>query len=193
MISKNERYGDDKGTFGMSKQRNAGPGRAIVVMGVSGCGKSSVGARLALRLGSPFLEGDSLHPPANVEKMAKGIPLTDDDRFPWLELIGARLAEALERGQSIVVSCSALRKSYRDILRRAGGDQTAFVFMEGTPELLAQRMGAREGHFMPTSLLTSQLQTLENPSGEAGVVTVSIDQDLDAIVDDALSGLSAIS
>ncbi|MCM2472896.1 gluconokinase [Rhizobium sp. CG5] len=176
----------------MNELRNIGPGRAIVVMGVSGCGKSSVGAKLALRLGAPFLEGDSLHPSANVEKMAKGIPLTDDDRFPWLERIGEQLAEALARNQSIVLSCSALRKSYRDILRRAGNGRTAFVFLDGTPELLAHRMGAREGHFMPTSLLTSQLQTLENPGGEAGVVTVSIDQDLNAIVADALSGLGEI-
>ncbi len=165
--------------------------QAIIVMGVSGCGKSSVGARLAGRLGLPFIEGDVLHPAANVEKMARGIPLTDDDRWPWLDLIGAEIAASLARAEGIVVSCSALKRVYRQRLRAEAGGRLAFVYLEGTPELLETRMGARTGHFMPPALLTSQLATLEDPTGEPGVVTVSIDQPVEAIVEEALAALWA--
>lgn len=165
--------------------------QAIIVMGVSGCGKSSVGALLATRLGLPFIEGDVLHPESNVRKMAEGTPLTDEDRWPWLDIIGAELAKALDAGTGIIISCSALKRVYRERLRAAASGRLSFVFLEGSHELLASRMGARTGHFMPTSLLTSQLATLEVPTGEPGVVTVSIDQSLDAIVDDAISGLQA--
>lgn len=164
-------------------------GQAIIVMGVSGCGKSSVGALLASKLGQPFIEGDVLHPDSNVKKMAEGTPLTDDDRWPWLDVIGNEISSALSKGEGIIISCSALKKIYRDHLRKAAGGKLAFVFLEGTPELLAKRMGARTGHFMPTSLLASQLATLEVPTGEPGVVTVSIDQGLEGIVEDAMRGL----
>ncbi|NGO63772.1 gluconokinase [Rhizobium daejeonense] len=160
-------------------------------MGVSGCGKSSVGALLAERLGLAFIEGDSLHPAGNVAKMAQGIPLTDEDRWPWLETIGTLMAEARNSGKGIVVSCSALKSIYRDRLRQAMSGRLSFVFLEGTPELLLSRMGARRGHFMPVSLLESQLRTLEVPTGEPGVVTVSIDASVDAIVDRALEALMA--
>ncbi|MGX5665202.1 gluconokinase [Rhizobium daejeonense] len=160
-------------------------------MGVSGCGKSSVGALLAERLGLAFIEGDSLHPAGNVAKMAQGIPLTDEDRWPWLETIGTLMAEARNSGKGIVVSCSALKSIYRDRLRQATSGRLSFVFLEGTPELLLSRMGARRGHFMPVSLLESQLRTLEVPTGEPGVVTVSIDASVDAIVDRALEALMA--
>lgn len=163
---------------------------AIIVMGVSGCGKTSVGAALAERLGLSFVEGDVLHPPANVEKMAKGTPLTDADRWPWLETIGALMAEALAKGEGIIVSCSALKRTYRERLRAAAGGKLRFVYLSGSRELLTERMGARTGHFMPLSLLESQLQTLEVPSGEEGVVTVDIDQGVDGIVDDAIRGLA---
>lgn len=162
---------------------------AIIVMGVSGCGKSSVGALLAERLGLAFIEGDALHPAANVEKMAKGTPLTDADRWPWLDIIGADMASSLERGEGIVVSCSALKKVYRDRLRAATGGQLRFVYLHGSRELLTERMGARTGHFMPVSLLESQLATLEVPTGEPGVVTVDIDQSVEGIVGDAMRGL----
>ncbi|ATN33127.1 gluconokinase [Rhizobium sp. ACO-34A] len=161
-------------------------------MGVSGCGKSSVGALLAERLGLAFVEGDSLHPAGNVAKMAQGIALTDEDRWPWLETIGRLMAEALNRGEGIVVSCSALKRIYRDRLRQATSDRLAFVFLDGTPELLLSRMGARTGHFMPVTLLESQLRTLEVPTGEQGVITVNIDGSVDAIVDCALKGLTVI-
>lgn len=166
--------------------------RAIIVMGVSGCGKSSVGALLAERLGLAFVEGDSLHSAGNVAKMAQGVPLTDEDRWPWLETIGALMAEALDRGEGIVVSCSALKRVYRDRLRQATSDRLSFVFLEGTPELLLSRMGARTGHFMPVTLLESQLRTLEVPTGEQGVITVNIDASVETIVDRALKELTVI-
>lgn len=162
---------------------------AIIVMGVSGCGKSSVGALLAERLGLAFIEGDVLHPKANVDKMARGTPLADDDRWPWLDIIGAEMAASLARGEGIVVSCSALKKVYRDRLRAAAGGALAFVYLHGSRELLTERMGARTGHFMPLSLLDSQLATLEVPTGEPGVVTVDIDQSVEGIVGDAMRGL----
>lgn len=165
--------------------------RAIVVMGVSGCGKTSVAEGLAAALPAAFIEGDSLHPAANVEKMSRGIPLTDEDRRPWLDTIGRALSAALADGNSIVVSCSALKKAYRDRLRDAAGGSLAFVFLKGSRALLMSRMAAREGHFMPVSLLDSQLATLEDPSTEPGVVTVDIDASIERIVAAALSGLAA--
>lgn len=165
--------------------------QAVIVMGVSGCGKSSVGEALACCLGLPFIEGDVLHPESNVAKMAAGTPLTDDDRWPWLTVIGERMADALACGEGIVVSCSALKKIYRDHLRAATGGRLSFVYLEGLRDLLARRMGARTGHFMPLTLLDSQLATLEVPNGEPGVVTVSIDQPVEGIVADALKGLGA--
>ena len=158
------------------------PPLAVIVMGVSGCGKSSVGERVATQNGMPFLEGDQLHPAANVEKMAKGIPLTDEDRLPWLDRIGEEIKAAQKASRGLVISCSALKRSYRDRLRQAAGGRLAFVFLEGPRELLLSRMQARQGHFMPASLLDSQLQTLEPPTGEPGVVTVAIDGALDDMV-----------
>ncbi|MFC5445921.1 gluconokinase [Rhizobium halophytocola] len=164
---------------------------AVIVMGVSGCGKTSVGDMLAKRLGAVFIEGDSLHPQANIDKMAVGIPLNDDDRWPWLDVIGMRMAEQLQQGRSVVASCSALRHVYRERLRTGAGARLRFVFLNGSHALLSQRMGERQGHFMPTALLESQLATLEPPTGEAGVVTVSIDQEVSAIVAEAEAGLRA--
>ncbi|HEX2147059.1 MAG TPA: gluconokinase [Pseudorhizobium sp.] len=162
---------------------------AIIVMGVSGAGKSSIGERLAARLECGFVEGDRLHPAANVEKMAQGIPLTDDDRWPWLDLVGQELATSIENGASLVLSCSALKRTYRDRLRKAAGGRLRFVFLKGTPELLEIRMGERTGHFMPLSLLQTQLATLETPEGEEGVVTVDIDATLEEIVEAAYAGI----
>ena len=164
--------------------------RAIVVMGVSGCGKTSVAEGLAASLGAAFIEGDSLHPAANVDKMSHGIALTDEDRWPWLDTVGRAMADVLAGNGSVVVSCSALKKAYRDRLRFSAGGELAFVFLKGSRELLMSRMAAREGHFMPVSLLDSQLATLQDPSGEPGVVTVDIDASIDAIVASALDGLN---
>lgn len=131
------------------------PDHPIVVMGVSGSGKTTVGAALAERLGVLFLDGDSLHPPGNVAKMARGEPLTDDDRWPWLAEVGAWLADS--RG---VVACSALRRAYRDVLRSHCPDLVV-LHLDGAEELFEQRLVKRSGHFMPVSLLGSQLATLE--------------------------------
>jgi carbohydrate kinase (thermoresistant glucokinase family) len=142
-------------------------GPRVVVMGVSGCGKSTVGWMLARLLDVPFVDADGLHPPANVARMAAGTPLTDDDRWPWLRAVGAELARS-ERGA--VVACSALRRAYRDTLRETAAG-TVFVHLHGTRALLASRMTARLDHFMPPSLLDTQLATLEPlQADEAGVV-----------------------
>jgi gluconokinase len=125
-------------------------------MGVSGCGKSTVGALLAQALGGTFIDGDDLHSEGNIAKMASGTPLTDEDREPWLREVGARLASA---GGTVVIACSALKRTYRDLIRTTAPD-TAFVHLHGNRELLAQRL-ARPDHFMPSSLLDSQLATLE--------------------------------
>ncbi|MBO0128399.1 gluconokinase [Agrobacterium sp. OT33] len=159
----------------------------IVVMGVSGCGKTSVGERLASMLGCRFIEGDSRHPVANVEKMRQGIPLDDVDRWPWLDVLGTELGEDART----IISCSALKRSYRDLLRARAGRPMTFVFLQGSRTLLVSRMGAREGHYMPLSLLDSQLATLELPQGERDVVTVEIDQSLERIVSDAIARITA--
>lgn len=134
----------------------------FVVMGVSGCGKSTVGAQLAAALGLEFLEGDSLHPAANVARMAAGVALSDADREGWLQTLAGRLQQARADGRGLVLSCSALKRSYRDILRR-GAPDARFLHLQGDYPLLAARMAARTGHYMPLSLLASQLSTLEAP------------------------------
>lgn len=151
----------------------------LVVMGVSGSGKSTVGAALAQRLGVPFADADDFHPPANIAKMSAGHPLDDEDRRPWLEAIGTWLAEQDERGG--VISCSALKHAYRDRIR-AHAARAYFVHLHGTRAVIARRQASRPGHFMPASLLDSQFATLE-PLGadEAGIV-LDVDQPVDAIV-----------
>jgi gluconokinase len=151
------------------------PDRLVVVMGVSGCGKSTVGGLLAKRLHAEFLEGDSLHPPRNVALMAAGTALTDDDRRDWLLAIARHLKTARDAGQPLVVSCSALKRSYRDVLRTASpapAPAVAFVHLHGAPALLAERMKARVGHYMPASLLASQLDTLEVPDADEHAITL---------------------
>ena len=165
---------------------------AIIVMGVSGSGKSSVGEAIAQSLAVQFSEGDALHPASNVDKMSKGIPLTDEDRMPWLDIIGETMKSALDRNEGIVVSCSALKQSYRDRLRAAVDGNLFFVYLHGSKELLTARMGARKGHFMPLSLLENQLATLEIPTGEPGVVTVDIDGTIDEIAKTALRDLAGL-
>ncbi|QKK19499.1 gluconokinase [Rhizobium indicum] len=174
----------------MSEQMNKS--HAIIVMGVSGCGKSSVGEKLAEALHLTFVEGDALHPAANVEKMSKGIPLTDEDRMPWLDRIGEDMKASMEKSEGIIVSCSALKRIYRDRLRAAVGGNLFFVYLEGSKALLMKRMGERKGHFMPASLLESQLATLEPPTGELGVVTVDIDDTIEGIAATALKSLAAL-
>jgi len=151
----------------------------VVVMGVSGSGKSTVGAALAQRLGVPFVDADSLHPPANIAKMAAGEPLDDEDRHPWLERVGEWLAD--HRGGG-VVSCSALKRGYRDQLR-AHCPQVRFLHLSGSAEVIGRRLAVRAGHFMPAALLRSQLGTLEPLGADEAGVTVDADQDVEAIVD----------
>jgi carbohydrate kinase (thermoresistant glucokinase family) len=142
-------------------------GVQVVVMGVSGSGKTTVGERLGDELGVRFVDGDALHPPANVAKMASGIPLTDDDRAPWLRIVGQTLASTAPEG--VVVACSSLKRTYRDLIR-AEAPGTVFAELDGSREVLAARMAARPGHFMPVSLLDSQLATLEPlQKDEAGI------------------------
>jgi gluconokinase len=134
-------------------------------MGVSGAGKTLIGTRLARSLGVPFVEGDDYHPPDNVARMAAGIPLTDADRMGWLGAIAARIAEAKRNGEGLVVACSALKRSYRDLLRVADPHLT-FIHLAGERALLAERLLHRRGHFMPPTMLDSQIATLEAPSPE---------------------------
>ncbi|MBP2551668.1 gluconokinase [Neorhizobium galegae] len=159
----------------------------IVVMGVSGCGKSSVGAQLADQLGVRFLEGDRLHPPENVSKMRKGIPLQDADRWPWLQALGEELAA----DAGLIASCSALKRSYRDLLREKAGRPLTFLFLQGDRLMLAARMAARQQDYMPLSLLDSQLATLELPDAEPDVVAIDINQPLQAIGDQAITALAS--
>ena len=145
--------------------------RAVVVMGVAGCGKSTVAALLAERLDWELLEGDALHPAANVERMGAGIPLTDDDRAPWLAAVAAWMDERLRTGRSVVIACSALARRYRDVLRR---DEVVFVHLTGSPDLLAERLASREHHFMKSGMLQSQLATLEPPADDEQHLTLDI-------------------
>ena len=160
----------------------------IVVMGVSGSGKSTIGSLIADRLGVPFTDADDLHPAANVQKMAAGQPLDDDDRWPWLALVGDALAGASRSG--LVIACSALKRSYRDAIR-VSAPEAVFVLLTGSRELLASRLGHREGHFMPATLLDSQLATLEPLAADEGGVTVDIAGSPEQIVDAIASALPA--
>jgi gluconokinase len=154
----------------------------LVVMGVSGSGKSTVGAAVAQRLRVPFADADDFHPPANIAKMSAGEPLDDQDRYPWLEAIGAWLAEHPDGG---VMSCSALKRRYRDQLRHHAHD-VAFLLLDGTPEVIHKRQASRPGHFMPASLLSSQFATLEHLAPDEHGVTIDVDQSVDDVVEDYL-------
>lgn len=152
----------------------------IVAMGVSGSGKSTVGAALAQRLGVPFADADDFHPPANIAKMTAGEPLDDTDRYPWLEAIGRWLADHCADGG--VMSCSALKRRYRDRLRRHCSS-TEFLHLSGPPEVIAARQASRPGHFMPASLMASQFATLEPLAPDERGVTVDVSGDIDSIVE----------
>lgn len=145
----------------------------VIVMGVSGCGKSTVGRELARRLGVHYIEGDDLHPPRNIQRMAAGIALTDADRHEWLQEVAGQLANASTEARGVVVSCSALKRRYRDQLR-AGAPDLRIVFLYGARDLLAQRVASRSHAYMPASLLDSQLATLEPPSADERPISLDI-------------------
>ncbi len=161
---------------------------ALIVMGVSGSGKSTIAEKLAERLGWSYEDGDKFHPASNVAKMSAGHPLTDEDRWPWLRAIADEIDRVCGAGQHAVIACSALKRTYRDVLVHGRSD-VRVVFLQGTQELIAKRMAARKNHFMPPGLLDSQFNTLEPPDLRENPVTVSIDAPVDAIVDDIIRRL----
>jgi carbohydrate kinase (thermoresistant glucokinase family) len=160
----------------------------LVVMGVSGCGKTTIAEKLAERLGWQVLEGDKLHPPANIAKMSAGTPLDDNDRQPWLEAIAAEIDVWRANGVSGSVACSALKRAYRTILIGPRTD-VDLVYLKGSPALIAERMAARRGHFMPAGLLDSQFATLEEPGEAERPIVASIEPPPDAIVDAVIETL----
>ena len=165
---------------------------ALVVMGVSGSGKSTIADRLAARLGWRYEDADKFHPPANVAKMSAGQPLTDEDRWPWLQAIADEIDRLSAAGERAVIACSALKRAYRDVLVH-GRDDVRIVFLDGTQDLIAARLAARKGHFMPPGLLASQFKTLERPRSDERPITVSIDAPVEKIVDDIVSQLNLVS
>lgn len=157
--------------------------RILIVMGVTSSGKSTVGAAIARKLHAPFLDGDDYHPPANKQKMGAGIPLTDEDRWPWLSALAKALHEAAAPKGVAVGACSALKRAYREHLAREAGEPILFVFLDGTQEVIAARMAARTHEYMPTSLLASQFATLERPAPDEPVLTVPVTLPVDEIAD----------
>jgi len=161
-----------------------------VVMGVAGSGKSVIGAAFARALGVEFVEGDKYHSAENIERMSHGVPLTDDDRTLWLRSLAARIREARRADTGLVISCSALKRSYRDILRAEASD-LQFVFLKGERSLIAERLAGRRGHFMPASLLDSQLAVLEEPSPDEDAWVFDISKSPSEIVAALVASASA--
>lgn len=155
----------------------------FVVMGVSGCGKTSVGQAVANGLGARFIDGDDLHPAENIAKMARGAPLNDADRAPWLDLVGA----ALVGDDTIVIGCSALKRAYRDRIIRAAGGPVTFLYLAGSRDVIATRLAARTGHFMPPALLNSQFAALEPPEPDETAIAANIDQPFGGLVAELLA------
>ena len=166
------------------------PARIVIVMGVSSSGKSTIGQSIARRLHVPFLDGDGYHPQANVEKMRAGIPLTDEDRWPWLEKLAKALHEAANLKGAAAGACSALRQSYRDFLVEQAGEPILYVYLDGTKEVIAERMARRKHEYMPTSLLDSQFATLEVPDpASENVLPVPVTDSVEKITQTVLKSL----
>ncbi len=163
---------------------------AVVVMGVSGAGKSTVGKLIAARLSCEFRDADSFHPPANIAKMSSGVPLTDEDRWPWLEAIAAWIAQRRAAGETGVVTCSALKRVYRDVVTHKQSPDVRLVYLKGDFDLIEARLKARTGHFMPPGLLNSQFGTLEEPAPDEHAITVSIDATPEEIAERVVRSLS---
>lgn len=164
-------------------------GQSIIIMGVSGCGKSSVGAAIATALGAKFIDGDDLHPRANIQKMASGTPLDDQDRAPWLERLNDAAYSLRHKNETGLIVCSSLKRRYRDRLRE-GNPEMLFLYMKGSFEVILERLKARAGHFMPTDLLKSQFDALEEPTAEeSDVLSIDIDGSFDEVVARGLTAL----
>ena len=161
---------------------------ALIVMGVSGSGKSTIAAGLAERLNWVYEDGDRFHPASNVAKMSAGQPLTDKDRWPWLRAIADEIDKVCQARGHVVIACSALKRAYRDVLVH-GRDDVRIVYLNGTQPLIADRLARRKGHFMPPGLLDSQFKTLEPPAADESPVTASIDASVETIVDDMVRQL----
>ena len=159
-------------------------------MGVSGSGKTTVGEAMAHRLGVSFIEGDELHPPSNIAKLSAGIALKDNDRWPWLAAIGHKLGLELASGTGVVSACSALKRSYRDYLATAAGAPLCFVFLAGDYSIIAPRLATRRGHFMPASLLISQLETLEPPGADEHALILDVREPVQDLVEKACAFLA---
>jgi len=162
---------------------------AIVVMGVSGAGKSTVGRLTATRLDCPFRDADSFHPPANIAKMARGAPLTDADRWPWLQAIAAWIGEHRAAGTTCVATCSALKRAYRDLVTEGQRPDVRLVYLKGDMALIEARLAARRWHFMPPALLRSQFDALEEPGDEERAMVMSIDERPEEIAESVLAAL----
>ncbi|HEY4199936.1 MAG TPA: gluconokinase [Devosiaceae bacterium] len=163
--------------------------RIVVVMGVSSSGKSTVGQAIGRKLHAPFLDGDGYHPPANVEKMRAGIPLTDEDRWPWLASLATGLHDATGHKGIAIGACSALKRSYREYLAKKAGEPILFVFLSGDKAVIAERMARRHHEYMPTSLLDSQFATLELPAADEPALTVPVTDAVDKIAETVAKAL----
>ena len=161
----------------------------LIVMGVSGCGKSSVGEALAAHFSVPYIEGDAMHPPANIAKMTAGTPLNDDDRWPWLDALSARLKREAARNGGAIASCSSLKKIYRDRIQSGSGPETRFIFLDCSQKTLTRNQSARKGHFMPQSLLDSQLATLEPPYDEIRAMVIDGNQPFETVIQSIVAKL----
>jgi len=163
-----------------------------VVMGVSGCGKTRIGAGFAKAIGVPFIEGDDYHSPENVRRMSSGIPLTDEDRAGWLQSLAARIRQAKDAGTGLVLACSALKRRYREILRDAAKPEVLrFIYLRGTRAMIGERLQARKGHFMPPALLESQFEALEEPAVDEDAWVCDVEGPANAIVATLVSRASA--
>ena len=158
----------------------------MVMMGVAGSGKSTVGAALAPEIDGVYIDGDDLHPQSNIDKMASGIPLNDDDRAPWLALVGQRLAHI---DAPTIIGCSALKRTYRETIRKNATSDPTFIHLTGSRQVIEDRMSKREGHFMPMSLIDSQFATLEPPGPDELSISVDIDQEPGALVAEIIEKL----
>lgn len=164
--------------------------RVFVITGVAGSGKTTVGVALARALEVPFYDGDDFHPPENVARMAGGVPLTDEDRYPWLDRLRSLIADHLARGVPAVVACSALKQRYRDRLR-AGNEGVFFIYLQGSIDLIGRRLATREGHYMKPDMLGSQFEALESP-GPHDALIIDVTHTVDAIVDAIISHIRAL-